>query len=55
MCFKDYKEVLKLGKIADCVINTTMDQYHVETAIAFLGLGYDMLLEKPVANNKRDL
>lgn len=55
MCFKDYKEVLKFGKIADCVINTTMDQYHVETAIAFLELGYDMLLEKPVANNKDDL
>ncbi|NLN04000.1 MAG: Gfo/Idh/MocA family oxidoreductase [Clostridiaceae bacterium] len=55
MCFKDYKEVLKFGKIADCVINTTMDNYHVETAVAFMEQGYDMLLEKPVANNKDDL
>ena len=30
-----------------------MDQYHVETA-RISGTGYDML-EKPVANNKRDL
>lgn len=32
-----------------------MDQYHVETTIPFLELGYDVLLEKPVANNKTDL
>lgn len=28
---------------------------HIETALPFLKLGYDMLLEKPVTNNKKDL
>lgn len=54
-CYADMKDVLSQGKIADCVINGTMDQYHLETAIAFLEQGYDMLLEKPIVNNKEDL
>lgn len=55
MCFSDVSEILPLGKIADCVINGTMDQYHVQTALPLLSLGYDMLLEKPVCNNIADL
>lgn len=55
MCFKDIKEVLCRGKIADCVINGTMDRLHVQTAIPFLEQGYDMLLEKPICNNKAEL
>ena len=55
MCFKDMNEVLKLGKIADCVINGTMDNLHVETSIPFLEQGYDLLLEKPITNNVQDL
>lgn len=54
-CYTDIKDVLCQGKIADCVINGTMDQYHLETAVAFLEQGYDMLLEKPIVNNKKDL
>lgn len=54
-CYRDMQEVLKLGKIADCVIDGTLDQYHKETAIPFLKQGYDMLLEKPVVNNEEDL
>ncbi len=54
-CYSDIKEVLALGKIGDCVINGTMDQLHVETAIPFLEQGYDMLLEKPITNNEKDL
>ncbi len=55
MCFSDMSEVLKLGKIADCVINGTMDNIHIETSIPFLEQGYDMLLEKPITNNAKDL
>lgn len=55
MCFKNYRDVLKLGKIADCVINGTMDRLHKETAIPFIEQGYHMLLEKPIVNNKEDL
>ena len=45
-CYRDMQDVLKQGRIADCVINTTMDQYHLQTALPFLEQGYDMLLEK---------
>lgn len=51
----DINDVLKQGKIADCVINGTMDKLHLETSIPFLEQGYDMLLEKPIVNNKSDL
>lgn len=55
MRFKNIDEVLKLGKIADCVINGTMDKLHISTSIPFLEQGYDMLLEKPITNNAQDL
>lgn len=54
-CYRHIEDVLAQGKIADCVINGTMDQYHLETALPFLEQGYDMLLEKPLVNNKEDL
>lgn len=54
-CYTDMADVLRQGRIADCVINGTMDQYHLETALAFLNQGYDMLLEKPIVNNQEDL
>lgn len=54
-CYTNMQEVLSQGRIADCVINGTMDQMHVETTIPFLEQGYHMLLEKPVVNNKEDL
>ena len=55
MLFEDMADCLKLGKIADAVINATMDELHIKTAIPFLELGYDMLLEKPITNNKEEL
>ena len=54
-CYLRMEEVLQQGKIADCVINGTMDELHVATAIPFLQQGYHMLLEKPLANNTEDL
>ena len=54
-CYTDIKYVLDQGKIGDCVINGTMDQLHVATAKPFLEQGYDMLLEKPITNNAKDL
>lgn len=55
MLYSDISSVLKRGKIGDCVINGTMDKLHLETAIPFLEQGYDMLLEKPIVNNKEGL
>lgn len=54
-CYTDMQEVLSQGRIADCVINGTMDQLHMATTIPFLEQGYHMLLEKPIVNNREDL
>ncbi len=49
MCFTDWKPLLKKGKIADIAVIATMDRDHFEPAIEALKLGYDLLLEKPIA------
>ena len=54
-CYADISEVLSQGKIADAVINGTMDSLHISTSIPFLKQGYDMLLEKPITNNEKEL
>ena len=48
-CFEDYKPLLALGKIADLAIICTMDRDHFEPAMMAIDLGYDLLLEKPIA------
>ena len=48
MCFKDYKPLLELGKIADIALIATMDRQHFEPAMMAIDLGYDLLLEKPI-------
>ena len=47
MCFESAQKLAEKGKLADTVINGTMDEQHIETAIPLLNAGYDMLLEKP--------
>lgn len=47
--FETWEQSLEQGKIADVVINTTMDRHHVASSIQALQLGYHMLLEKPMA------
>ena len=49
MCFTDYKDLLALGKIADFSMICTQDKMHIEPALMAIDLGYDLLLEKPVA------
>ncbi len=59
MCFRSVDEFLarhrKEGKLADGIVNATMDEYHYETAMPLLQAGYPMLLEKPVVNNAKQL
>jgi predicted dehydrogenase len=55
MCFESAQELAKKGKLADTVINGTMDEQHLETAVPLLNAGYDMLLEKPFAPNEADM
>jgi len=54
-CFENAEELAKHGRIADAVINGTMDHQHFETSVPLLKLGYDMLLEKPFAVNKEEM
>ncbi len=49
MCFDDYKPLFELGKIADFAVISTMDRDHFEPAMRAIELGYDLLLEKPIA------
>jgi predicted dehydrogenase len=55
MCFESAEELAKKGRLADTVINGTMDEQHLETAIPLLNCGYDMLLEKPFAVNEDEM
>lgn len=55
MCFESAEELAAKGKLADAVINGTMDQQHVQTTIPLLMAGYDVLLEKPFAVNEEEM
>ena len=55
MCFFDADELAKKGKLADTIINGTMDHQHLETTLPLLNAGYDMLLEKPFAVNEEEM
>ena len=48
-------ELAKKEKLADTIINGTMDEQHIETAVPLLRAGYDMLLEKPFAVNEEEM
>ena len=52
--FNNYHDFLaeKIG--ADIVAVATQDEDHKEHAIAMMSAGYDLLLEKPIANHKED-
>jgi predicted dehydrogenase len=54
-CFNTAEELAAKGKIADAVINGTMDPQHVPTSIPLLKAGYDILLEKPFATNEIEM
>ncbi len=48
-------ELAAQPKQADFIINGTMDQDHVATSVPLLELGYDLLLEKPMATSREEL
>lgn len=53
-CFRHYDELLKLGKIADAAIVSTMDRDHFDPAMKAVKLGYNLLLEKPIAPTAKE-
>lgn len=48
-CFLDWNPLLEKGKIADVAVICTMDRDHMGPALKAIELGYDLLLEKPIA------
>lgn len=55
MCFESVEELCKREKLADAVINGTMDVDHVPTTKLLVKAGYDVLLEKPFAVNETEM
>lgn len=54
-CLTDFETLLSKGKIADFAIIATMDQLHYEQAKALMMQKYNLLLEKPIVNNSKEL
>lgn len=48
-CYENWQEILSKPKMADVAIIATMDKEHYEPAMRAIDLGYNLLLEKPVA------
>ena len=55
MIFHDAEDLVNHGKLADAVINGTMDADHVPTSVMLLRAGYDILLEKPFAVSEEEV
>lgn len=53
-CFRDWSEVFRVPKFADAVIIATPDNMHYEPCMRALAMGYDVLLEKPIAQTERE-
>ncbi|HPH53832.1 MAG TPA: Gfo/Idh/MocA family oxidoreductase [Bacteroidales bacterium] len=52
--FVGFKELLEQPKLADVVVIATPDDLHYEPCMKALELGYDVLLEKPIAQTERE-
>lgn len=52
--FGDWSEVFKVPKFADAVIISTSDNLHYEPCMKALEMGYDVLLEKPIAQSAKE-
>ena len=52
--FGHYREVFTRPKMADAVIISTPDNCHYEPCLKALELGYDVLLEKPMAQTEQE-
>lgn len=51
----DWRPLVARERFADAVVVATQDAHHVEPAVAFAGLGYHVLLEKPIATTEDDV
>ena len=54
MCFESWEDALAGEKLADVAVIATMDDMHYEVALRAIELGYDIVLEKPVAQTAKE-
>jgi predicted dehydrogenase len=54
MCFNSWEDVLAKPKMADIALICTMDEMHYPAAMKAIELGYDIILEKPVAPTAKE-
>ena len=54
MCFLDWRDLLARPKMADIAVIATVDNDHYYPAMKAIELGYDLLLEKPVAQTVKE-
>lgn len=54
MTFSDWRQLLEQPRLAEAAIVATSDKEHVEPALAAIGAGYHLLLEKPIAPSPED-
>ena len=54
MCFDSWEEILSRPKSADIAMICTSDNMHYEVVMKAISLGYDILLEKPVAPTAKE-
>ena len=52
--FSNWSEVFSIPKFADAVIISTPDNMHYEPCMKALSMGYDVLLEKPIAQTEKE-
>ena len=52
--FGDFHEMLAAGRVADALVIALPDNLHYEPAMAAMAQGYDILLEKPMAQTEQE-
>ncbi len=53
-CFTSWEEILDKPKMADIAIISTLDEMHYYPAMKAISLGYNLLLEKPIAQTAQE-
>jgi len=49
--FHSWEDLYAQGRIGDALLNCTLDRMHMDSTLPALEQGYDVLLEKPMANS----
>lgn len=55
LSFKNAKDLLDAPKVADVLVIATQDSHHFEPCIKALQKGYDIVLEKPMSDNVKNI